>query len=269
MHVIPFHFCRYAHNEAMDDRKPSAKRITRSQTRGSSATGSATRTKNKVSSPKPAKPKVAKAARLPETPPDEVDYSSDDFEYDDQEDLASAPTSAAGDESDTSAGSRKKLALHLQHQLLADINKRGGLDKFGDEKPQALALLCDGRDTLYGQRGSSLHVRIGRKVARWKEEYKKGPIVWGHYCLKHGLRNNLSQPSVVDQQLPVQQEDSKPPAQVSFATLPKVAAAIVATKAKQQPLVPPAKKSKSMNSSMRKFEVCFELNSCFVESLAY
>jgi hypothetical protein len=99
-------------------------------------------------------------------------FSSDEFYYSDEDEHKSrsaSPIASDSATSQTSVGSRTKLPLNLQLTLLNDIQSAGGIEKFQIESHQALSELCDKRPELYGARGGNTRLRIGRKVARWKQ----------------------------------------------------------------------------------------------------
>jgi len=141
----------------------------------------ARRVKNKVASP------VAKRkadilpppiATGPPSPLRDAGYSSDEFDLDAEDDEPSEQERASDSSVSTTGSQRKKLPGHLLSQLAADIQGRGGIERFSLEAEQALSLLCDQRPELFGTRASKLRLRVGRKVARWKARVKTDPLAW-------------------------------------------------------------------------------------------
>ena len=107
-------------------------------------------------------------------------YSTDEFDIDEEEDPEDrrGPAPASDSSASSTASKRERLPGHVLSQLAADINAKGGIDKFGLESQLALALLCDQRPELYGSRGSRLRYRVGKKVDRWKGKVKANPLAW-------------------------------------------------------------------------------------------
>lgn len=124
--------------------------------------------KNKVGSPPSRK---FPAGRVTSPPPrsdlfgEEESVGSDEANYEDEESTSPEPPS----DSDASTSSRKRLPRHLLQQLGLDIQARGGIQVFRLQSHFPLRALCDQRTELYGQKGSDLRLRIGRKVARWQK----------------------------------------------------------------------------------------------------
>ena len=113
------------------------------------AAGSARKVRNKVVSPT--------ARRQSTVEQEQEQYTSDDFDNADEEDLLEKPADTEY-ASDSSQGSiRRSLPVNLQRTLVADIQSRGGITKFDSETdPQAVRNLCDTRLELYGGRGDQL-----------------------------------------------------------------------------------------------------------------
>lgn len=138
------------------------------------SSGSVRKVKNKVGSPA-AKNRPSSLS----SPLQQGEHSSDDFEFDKEEDIEEQQEAVASDSSLCSQGSqRQRLPFHLQRTLLSDIQLRGGIDNFGLESEQALSLICDQRPELYGERGDSLRMRIGRKVCHWRIISNKSKTDW-------------------------------------------------------------------------------------------
>jgi len=144
---------------------PAASRATASQ-----------RVKNKVGSPV-AKRKPDILPPPPSPLQSEAGYSTDKFDLDDEEDPEKARPRSDSLVSST-ASKRERLPGHVLCQLAANINEKGGIEKFWLESEQSLALLCDNRPELYGVRGSRLRYRVGKKVDCWKGKVKINPLAW-------------------------------------------------------------------------------------------
>lgn len=147
----------------------------------SSAAGRATasrRVKNKVGSPTPKKKPPILPLPSPGRSEGEEQYSSDELDYEAEEDPTSEQPQASDSSTSSTGSKREKLPGHVLSQLAADIHARGGIDKFSLESEQALAVLCDQRPELCGTRGSKLRLRVRKKVYRWKEKQKQNPLAW-------------------------------------------------------------------------------------------
>ena len=73
---------------------------------------------------------------------------------------------------------RPGLKLCILKQLAEDIEETGGIERFRKKDPtQGLALLCDCKKNIYGERGAALRRQIQQKVYRWaklvKPDYDK------------------------------------------------------------------------------------------------
>jgi hypothetical protein len=105
--------------------------------------------KNRVSAtkPSPVQPSAAAASR-------------------DTDDLASVTSSPS-----STSSRRLGIAISVQKQLAQDIEEAGGIKKFvGTElvAKQALSLLCNKRQNIYGERGDRIRTKIHKKVYSWK-----------------------------------------------------------------------------------------------------
>jgi hypothetical protein len=157
---------------------------TREQQRRESSNKGGAKVKNKVGSPAPSRSEAFKHSCIGQS-----DYDTDDFDYDREVD-SDVVFSDAVDDSDTSFSSpkskqkREELPKNLQRQLLEDINKKGGIDKFDVLSTQAICELCDQRPTLYGNRGDKIRKRISKKVARWRKKFNQSPADWYAFVSK-------------------------------------------------------------------------------------
>lgn len=61
------------------------------------------------------------------------------------------------------------VALHIQKQLLQDIQDAGGIGD-GQTLPFKLSKLCDKRSDVYGKPGSKQRVKIRNKVYTWQQK---------------------------------------------------------------------------------------------------
>ena len=122
--------------------------------------------KNKVGSPTPSHRVASPPPRGSDRFGAEESVGSDDINYEDEE---STSPEALSVHSEATTSSRLRLPRHVLQQLGLDIQARGGIHLFKLESHFALQALCDQRIGLYGQRGSDLRLRIGRKVARWQK----------------------------------------------------------------------------------------------------
>lgn len=181
-----------------------------------------------IASPRKKRVAVGVAAAVAaESPLRAEEVSSDEFDLSEEEDeeespasetgaaRASAPTKEPADESSvgsSQASQRQRLPKNITRQLLIDIQLAGGIDKFHLESEQALCDLCAKRPELYGPRGSSVRLRIGRKVARWK---KKDKTEWLEVLMKSKVD---VKPTKKSQR--AEEEDAKPAAAKPAAAKP-------------------------------------------------
>lgn len=101
----------------------------------------------------------------------QMDYSSDEFEFSDDEysvAAASVSKSVATTTSKSSTCSRG-LPQNIEKQLLIDIESNGGLRNLAD-KSQGLSDLLDRLDRkIYGNRGEPIRRQIGQKIQRLRK----------------------------------------------------------------------------------------------------
>jgi hypothetical protein len=148
--------------------------------------------RNKVSSPVPKRVAVTRVVN------EDVEPTSDEYNYSDEEDdCSTAPSrpasnsigSAVNYSSDNSGKSvsREKLPFNIQKALVFDIQSSGGIVVFaliGQEGVQAVASLCDKRKDTFGRRGDPLREKIRKKVWAWSKNYLKDPKSWGKVLAK-------------------------------------------------------------------------------------
>lgn len=188
-----------------------------------------TKVKDKVGSPE------ARAARglsaKAEIPSTTLQYSSDEFNYSDEDDSASLKSTAASDTSQVSEGSRSNLKPYLLSILLRDVISAGGIDRFHLVSSQALATLCDKRPEIYGPRGSKLRERIRKKIFRWKLLQSKSEDKWLALLVKHNIsvKPRKAQQEVAAE--PTGKDDRKPVLVVSpvFSTFPSQIPTVINT----------------------------------------
>ena len=162
--------------------------------------------RNKVVSP------VAKK-RAVISKPEESGYSSDEFNYKDEEDETSVSASEASSTPSASGKQRSSLPHNLVRQLLIDIQQHGGIKVFQLQAPQALKELCDKNQKLYGTRGDPIRPRIRKKVQKWREKSEKDEADWLEVLEKYNVTEKpkgsrglslptVSTPTRVDSPLP-------------------------------------------------------------------
>jgi hypothetical protein len=88
-------------------------------------------------------------------------YSSDEFDLCQEEDIGVQLGSASETESD---GLRHGLPWHMQHQLLIDIQLKGGIDKCHLLGEQVLCSICDQQPELYRTCDDPLRAQIRKKI---------------------------------------------------------------------------------------------------------
>ena len=165
--------------------------------------------KNKVGSPVG---RTKTAGRANTAVASQGEYSSDDFDISEEEDVNQEQEHIPSDSSFCSQASRRqRLPFNLQATLLSDIQVRGGIDKFGLESEQALALLCDDRPELYGERGDPLRRKIGKKVVRWRSSFNKSKASWLKVLSKFQVTEKPSkvQREALSKEVPIA-DDRKP-----------------------------------------------------------
>ena len=76
----------------------------------------------------------------------------------------------------SSTSTRPRLPLFLQKQLAIDIEEAGGINTLliNSSDSQALSLLCNLDEKVYGKRGDPIRRQIHRKVCSWKLFYLEG-----------------------------------------------------------------------------------------------
>ena len=118
-------------------------------------------------------------------------------------------------EAGSTASKRTRLPFNLQWQLLEDIQAKGGLARFRLENEQALAVLCDQRKELYGDQGTKVRVRIGKKVQKWRELFVKDPVEFFGVLERFGVKTrpsktNLETETLSDDEVPVPEPPPEP-----------------------------------------------------------
>jgi hypothetical protein len=96
--------------------------------------------------------------------------SSDDPSDDDDEDATSSVTSSIASGA-SNQRTREKLQLHVEKQVVQDIEDNGGIAVFNAGKTQGTCSLLDNpeRSNLYGPRGGPLRDKIRKRIQVFKK----------------------------------------------------------------------------------------------------
>jgi hypothetical protein len=181
--------------------------------------------KNKVASP---------AAKAFVTRSVDIDPSSDEFDFSDEEDLpvdrqappvavavVSAVPSTVDYSSDTSQSSqRQKLPPHVLAALVADIQASGGISAFHLQQTQRVAHICDSKPEIYGRRGDKLREKIRKKVNRWQRDFKVSPDSWSIVLDKVGWEKVVSATKTKPAKVPNRPASKKPASTTQHQALP-------------------------------------------------
>jgi hypothetical protein len=152
---------------------------------------------------------------------DNLEPSSDEFEYSDEDDLPVdqpvdlparpiVSVSAIDYSSDTSQSSqRTRLPPNVVVALVADIQASGGIGAFHLQETQRVASICEANPQIYGRRGNKLREKIRKKVNRWQRAYKTDPDSWSIVLEKVGWEKVVS--ATKPPKVPKNPTSKKPP----------------------------------------------------------
>lgn len=148
-------------------------------------------------SKKPPTSKAGTPAKPASQQEGEEDADSDDYECSDEEDLKPPPPEAvkkktkaksvqSGGSVSSGTSQRSRLDLHIEKQLLIDIeDQEGGLHYFDQADRLVLSRLLDTRPNIYGLRGEAIRSKIARRLRYLKQLHIRDYKLYIHS--HHGL----------------------------------------------------------------------------------
>ncbi|CAB9522411.1 hypothetical protein SEMRO_1299_G260690.1 [Seminavis robusta] len=153
-----------------------------------SVTGSSRKVKNKVGSPAPRKKSLFSDD---EDDYDNKGYSSDEFNFGEEEDELGEQSDSNHSVSTTGSGARKRLPKNVLKAVLTDIQHEEGIDVFHLASPQALRNILDKRPELYGNRRDITRVAIGKKVIKWRKKFHESKESWNQQLRDLGITEKV------------------------------------------------------------------------------